>query len=148
MGVFDSETCQLLHSFSWHRGKVRTLLVMPKEMEPCICAEVPIVEKDEDQFEVNTDPYKATRRHTQLQPPRPSPGHAAFSFMNNPMFIPNTEPEAAVITSIGNGRKRLMVNELSKADRLKIFDKASVLRRGEGSVSRHGEDVCLLTWRS
>ncbi|KAL5496266.1 hypothetical protein EMCRGX_G012511 [Ephydatia muelleri] len=47
VGVVDSETCAVLKVFAWHQGKVRTLLVMPREVEGCLCAEVPIVDQGE-----------------------------------------------------------------------------------------------------
>ena len=41
VAIFDSETTNLLNCFNWHKDKVRTLLAMPREVEPCVCAEVP-----------------------------------------------------------------------------------------------------------
>ena len=44
--VFDSETTNLLNCFNWHKDKVRTLLAMPREVEPCVCAEVPFPDQE------------------------------------------------------------------------------------------------------
>ena len=146
VGVFDSESCQLLNTFDWHKGKVRTLLMMPKEMEPCICSEIPFPEKEEWSNQT-ADHTNRTRRH----PPPVTRQSSAFSYMNNPMFIPNHDPEAVMICSIGNGRKKFVTNELTKAEKLKMFDKAAALKtvyRRDGTVPTKGEDVCILAWRS
>ena len=150
VGVFDSEYLQLLNVFSWHKGKVRTLLIMPKEMEPCVCAEIPY-SGTEDPSDESAGKY--THRFTGQQPPiKPRTGEQ-FSFMNNKMFIRNSDPDAVLVTSIGNGRKRFIVNEptkATKAEKVKMFDSAAlttVRRPGEDS-HRIGEDVCLLSWKS
>ncbi len=66
--------------------------------------------------------------------------------------MPNPEPNAPMITSIGNGRRRLLVNEPTKADKLRVFQSASsgttARRDGGGLSSIAGEDICLLSWRS
>lgn len=41
VAIFDSETVTLLNYLNWHKDKVRTLLVMPRQVDPCICAEIP-----------------------------------------------------------------------------------------------------------
>ena len=47
--IFHSKSADLLCHLKWHSGNVHTLLVMPKEIEPCICAEVPFAgSSDED----------------------------------------------------------------------------------------------------
>ncbi len=44
VAIFDSESVNLLNYLNWHRDKVRTIMVMPKQVEPCICAEIPFPE--------------------------------------------------------------------------------------------------------
>ena len=172
VGIFDSETRSLLNALHWHKDKVRTLLVMPKEVEPCICSEIPFPEKEEDSTHTsgvttpstgseNSSPLhgKTTRILTQLQPvPRHPPkvprGMSVFSYLDNRFRIHNPEPEAVMITSIGNGRRRYHVREQTRAERLKIFENAQ-LSRGhrsdhgqDGLQSKYGDDIVLLTWKS
>ena len=88
VGVFNSETFSLMKSFSWYTGKVQLLLVMPKEAEHCICAEIPYNEQ--------SLPFSQEAQRQKV-----------LSAVNqNKMFTPNREPEAVVITSIGKGRKK------------------------------------------
>ena len=170
VGIFDSETRSLINALHWHKDKVRTLLVMPKEMEPCICSEIPFPEKDEDSVHTsgvttpstgseNSSPLhaKTTRILTQLQPvsrhpPKAHRGMSVFSYLDNRFRINNPEPEAVMITSIGNGRRRYHIHEQTKAEKLKIFEKAQLLRSHnsdhDSSRSKYGDDVVLLTWRS
>ena len=174
VGIFDSESCDLLSSVVWHRGKVRSLLVMPREVEPCICAEVPFPKLEEGGEEEeggggelgrggggeknNTQRLKLL---TQLKKPLPHPkkdfgrGSSAFSFMDNRFFIPNPEPESVVITSIGNGRRRYVVQERSREAKLRLFEKdlqraspSSSAGRGRRGERAAGDDVCLLSWKS
>ena len=148
VGIFDSESCALLNSFTWHSAKVRTLLVMPKEIEPCVCAEIPLPTR-EDQ-ELSSLPSNHTSRYPRRNPVPTPQGALSVSFMSNPMFIPNPNPDSVMVTSIGNGRKRFIVNEPTKEERLKIFDNAvkNMSQRTTFSQPRSGEDVCLLTWRT
>ena len=171
VGIFDSETRALLNALHWHKDKVRTLLVMPKEMEPCICSEIPFPEKEEDSAHTsgvttpstgsaNSSPLhgKTTRILTQLQPPRHQPkvqrGMSVFSYLDNRFRIHNPEPDAVMITSVGNGRRRYHVHEQTRAERLKIFENAQLSRshRSDHSQdamrSKYGDDIVLLTWRS
>jgi hypothetical protein len=41
VAIFDSETTDLIVRLNWHQSEVLTLMVMPKEINSCICAEVP-----------------------------------------------------------------------------------------------------------
>lgn len=167
VGIFDSETRGLLNSLSWHKDKVRTLLVMPKEMEPCICSEIPFPEKEEESSGSVSPPTggnsssplhgKTTRILTQLQPPsrhlpKPQRSMSVFSYLDNRFRIQNPEPDAVMITSIGNGRRRYHVHEQTKAEKLRIFERAQQLRGHktelDSSRSKYGDDVVLLTWRS
>ena len=76
-----------------------------------------------------------------------------FSYLDNRFRIHNPEPDAVMITSIGNGRKRYHVHEQTKAEKLMIFERAQLLKPGhkmtsDPSRSKYGDDVVLLTWRS
>ena len=160
VGVFDSESGQLLNAFSWHKEKVRTLLVMPKEMEPCVCNEIPFPDQEAKQVRSASVPTQTLHPTSGVKEPsgvercRIQRGISAFSYFDNHHYIHNPEPEAVMITSVGNGRRRYVVNEQSKEDRVKLFD-SEVERRNTGQRSRrsdrhnkHGEDIVLLTWRS
>ena len=173
VGIFDSETRSLLNALHWHKDKVRTLLVMPKEMEPCICSEMPFPDKEEDSTHSSgvatpstgsekSSPFhgKTTRILTQLQPePKPRSniqrGMSVFSYLDNRFRIHNPEPEAVMITSVGNGRRRYHVHEQTRAERLRIFENAQLMRSHrssdhghDGLRSKYGDDIVLLTWRS
>ena len=157
VGIFDSETRSLLSALSWHKDKVRTLLVMPKEMEPCICSEIPFPEEEKDPSHMSTPSKgsenslhgKTTRILTQLQPvPRHPPklqrGISVFSYLDNQFRIHNPEPEAVMITSIGNGRRRYHVHKQN--DRLLRSQK---LDHGQDSLrGKYGDNIVLLTWRT
>ena len=141
VATFDSESGELLNSFSWHKEKVRTLLVMPKEMEPSICNEIPFSGEEE-----NT-PDKPSHSRSN---PRLRRGISAFSYMDNQHYIDNPEPDSVVITSIGNGRRRYQVHELTKEDRIRIFNETDqfIGRRPTAIIDKSGEDIVLLQWRS
>ena len=119
VGVFNSEDFSLMKSFSWYTGKVETLLVLPKEAEHCICAEIPYSENDEQSLPSGQEP--------------PTPSTLRALSNENKMFTPNYEPEAIVIASIGKGRKEF---ELPSS-------------RTEGArVKTQKHDVCLRLWRA
>ena len=171
VGIFDSETFSLLNALHWHKDMVRTLLVMPKEMEPCICSEIPFPEKEEDSANKSgvTTPStgsenslplhdKTTRILTQLQPvpkhpPKVQRGISVFSYLDNRFRIHNPEPEAVMVTSIGNGRQRYHIHEQTKAEK-QNSENDQLLRNhksdhGQDSLrGKHGDDIVLLTWRS
>ena len=173
VGIFDSETRHLLNSFSWHKDKVRTLLVMPKEMEPCICAEIPFPEKaGEEANDVITPPStasssetpsplhgKTTRILTHLQPasshrPKPQRGMSVFSYLDKRFRINNPEP--GLLASVMDGEDTTSmsnVHEQTKAEKLRIFERAQLQRshwqrEQDHSCSKYGDDIVLLTWRS
>ena len=37
---------ETLSYLSWYREKVRTLLIMPSQVEPCICVEIPLPDQE------------------------------------------------------------------------------------------------------
>ena len=171
VGIFDSETFSLLNALHWHKDMVRTLLVMPKEMEPCICSEIPFPEKEEDSADKsgvtmpltgseNSSPShrKTTRILTQLQPvpkhpPKVQRGISVFSYLDNQFRVHNPEPEAVMITSIGNGRRRYHIHEQTKAGKQNL-ENDQPLRNHKSEHSqdslrgKYGDDIVLLTWRS
>ena len=123
VGVFNSETCSLMKSFSWYIGKVQALLVLPKEAEHCICAEIPYDEKQ----------HQSSSSITASQ----SRNRSQISAFENIKYVPNREPEAVMITSIGKGRKRFIVKEPSSTE-------GAAVRR----VPAQKQDVCLQIWRA
>jgi serine/threonine protein kinase/ankyrin repeat protein/GTPase SAR1 family protein len=86
VAVFDSLTCGLVTWFSWHQGKVRTLMLLPEEVKTCVCGEIPINEG---------------RRESQ---------HALVSENSN-HSTDNDHMEASLLASIGNGRTKLLTNQ-------------------------------------
>lgn len=125
VGILDSETVQLLRTLHWYNGKVRTLLVMPKEIESCICAEIP------------------------AQPDTTKPKKRPQDSTKNPHNTANTDHNAVIVTTFGNGRTKFSVNEMTKSERAKQFDKKfqSLAPLGT-STGRLNEDISLLMWRS
>ena len=123
VGVFNSETCSLMKFFSWYMGKVQALLVLPKEAEHCICAEIPY---DEEQHQSSSSiTASQSRNRSQSQ---------TFA---NLKYIPNREPEAVMIISIGEGGKRFAVNEPS-----------SIEGAAGKCVPTQKQNVCLQMWRA
>lgn len=170
VGKFDSETLQLVTSYHWHKGKCRTLLAMPREMEPCICAEIPFPEKTREpctatelqsavQTAIISSPRRAAREDApRRHPPAPAGGpQYNFSHAPNPMFLPNRDPDSVLITSVGSGGRRMVENSrarqtMSKAQKLSVWEEA-LTQSQEGTLETKGsrraaEDICLLTWRS
>ena len=137
VGVFDSESVELLNVFSWHKEKVRTLLVMPKEMEACICNEIPFNNLESEHQNGVSKGHKFQR------------GMSAFAYLENQHCIHNDEPDAVMLMSIGNGRRKYQVSEQSKQERIKIFnDTQHSIGRRPTSMDKLGEDIVLLQWRS
>lgn len=85
VAVLDSETKTFLTAYSWHEGKVDALLDLPEEVKPCICSEIPFVSPDQE---------SDCRRHSQIYVPTTDNIHC----------IPNLEPDAVMIASIGKGK--------------------------------------------
>ena len=115
--VVDAEKGKVTNVLSWHVGKVRTLLVMPKEVEPCVCAEVQFNEEGAGTSE-------------EAEP-------AGVPHTDNPFMIHNpSDPDACMVTSIGNGRRKFTVA------------KQLVGQQYGRSLSLRIEDLFLLTWRN
>ena len=136
VGVVDSETCEVLKVFAWHQGKVRTLLVLPKEVEACLCAEVPIVEQPGDQTTSAAVSVGSDGDVTSGDPTLGNDSAAIFPKDNNPLFVPNVEPDACMVTSIGNGRRQFRFQKSSAASKTLVNEEAVV------------DDVYLLTWKA
>ena len=126
VGILDSETFQMLHTLHWYNGKVRTLLVMPKEIRSCICAEAP------------------------TQPDTSRPGDRPQDATKNLHNVPTVDLNAVILTTFGNSRRKFSKNELSKSEKAKQFDKQahSLLSSLSASGVRASEDISLLMWRS
>lgn len=127
VGILDSETHQLIRSLHWYNGKVRTLLVMPKEIECCICAEVPA----------------PTQRDTRTSHKKPQ------DTSKNPHNITITDRNAVMVTTFGNGRRKYEVHSVTKSERTRQFDKEfqSSLTTKQFSHYLH-DDITLLSWKS
>lgn len=82
--VLNSETKMFLVAYSWHEGKIDKLLLLPDETKPSICAEIPLNKSPEK-------PLNSSQTHS-------------VSIINNIHSIPNPEPNAVMIISIGEGR--------------------------------------------
>ena len=112
VGVLDSETCQVLHCLQWHIEKVRTLLLMLKVMEPCVCSDIPLAECDTPSFSTQLHHRPPTRSRLSRQLTIDS--DQIPSLPDNPCEVPNVEPERSMVASIGNGRKRFLKTHLSQ----------------------------------
>ena len=100
VGIIDSEFGTVLHCLQWHAEKVRTLLLMPHQMEPCICSEIPLPEVDTPSFS------KLHRQSRNVSDFSSEP--ELVSLVENPYSLPNEEPHRTMVASIGNGRKRFI----------------------------------------
>lgn len=126
VGILDSETLQLIRALHWYDGKVRTLLVMPKEMECCICAEVPA--------------------HTQEGSKK---SHLKPQDLNNPHNVGVRDRNAVMLTTFGNGRRKYCVHKVTKSERTKQFDREFELSLPSAKSGQYlHEDVSLLSWKS
>ena len=132
VGIIDSETHQLLRALHWYNGKVRTLLVMPKEVECCICAEVPSPSAAKETADKQKSHYP--------KPPDP---------FKNPHNINIKDRNAIMVTTFGNGRRKYAVHTVTKSERTKQFDKAFMLPQPARTSQQHmHENVSLLSWKS
>ena len=123
VGIIDSETCEVLHCLKWHNTKVRTLLLMPKEMEPCVCSELPLAESNQQNSITRLlnrpSTHKLLRQRTISDSELPSLTESSESVLNSEL-----EKYTCMVASIGNGRAGIVETNLSKKD-----------------------DVCMLLWR-
>ena len=148
--MFDSENFDLLNYFQWHKDRVWTILLMPKEAESCICAEIPFTEH-------NNKPHKTGKsevpghserqqnvlaRQTNLLSPKKPNFCSQISYLDKC----NPELESVLLTSVGNGKHGYSINIQSKEE---IFDreaqKKSVYKMGGRQA---WEDIVLLSWTS
>ena len=130
VGILDSETNQLLRTLHWYDGKVRTLLVMPKEVECCVCAEVP-------------SPVTMTDTGRTHYPKPPD-------LFKNPHNITVKDRNAVMVTTFGNGRRKYAVHTVTRSERTKQFDKEfhqSSTSTKKSTLLTH-ENVSLLSWKS
>lgn len=125
VAIFDSMSFGLITQFSWHEGKVRSLLLLPEQIKACVCAEVPIVG--------SKDRALSSQLKRSLSVPS--------SRVINPCFIPNVGTELSLVASIGNGRLKL----LTKEEKEEANTQPS--RRFTWMSHAH-EDITLLMWHS
>ena len=130
VGIMDSESNQLLRTLRWYEGKVRTLLVMPKEVECCICAEVPspgtVMDGVRSHYPKPPDPFK------------------------NPHNVAIKDRNAVMVTTFGNGRRKYEVHTVTRSERTKQFDKEFLQLTAATRKSNQfaHENVTLLSWKS
>ena len=126
VAVFDSLTYNLLTHFLWHKGKVRSLLLLPEEIKACVCAEVAFKGSENKPAFSN---FERRGSHSSLG-----------SLQDNPLFMPNPGGKLSMVASIGNGRRRYSC--ISKAER------SSSLKRSMTTGVPVRDDVTLLLWNS
>jgi serine/threonine protein kinase len=134
VGIIDSDTHQLLRSLHWYEGKVRTLLVMPKEVESCICAEVPLPSQ------LQAKPENSRRQNGK----KPDP-------FKNPHNVMSKDRNAVMVTTFGNGRKKYSVHTVTRSERNMQFDKeflTSSLPAARRTNHFTHENISLLSWKS
>ena len=127
VAVFDSMTYNLLTHFLWHKGKVRSLLLLPEEIKACVCAEVPF--KGSESSKPAFSNFERRVSHATL----------AGSVQDNPLFMPNPGGKLAMIASIGNGRRKYSCAPKPEKN-------SSLTRSLTGASVR--DDVTLLLWNS
>ena len=188
VAIFDSETVNLLNCFHWHKDKVRMLLAMPRQVEPCICAEIPFPEQQsgsscnsgtcsrasrassqgladeplqQQQQQSRARVSSTTKKQQQQQQQQQQLLQARnfnsqFSYLENKYCIHNTDPQGAMIVSVGNGKVEYSVPTAtvataaeSKEERVKAFDRAAMKKSVYKASNKHQyEDVVLLSWRT
>ena len=119
MAIFDSLTRTLLSSYRWHEEKVRSLLILPEQIKPSICAEVGVA-SDQSRDRDGLMRYSS---------------YVKSSSADNKLYMPNKCSDGPLIASIGNGRRRMNVNETTPTKR----------RYTRGAET---EDITLLLWHS
>lgn len=102
VGIIDSHTCQVLHCLKWHTSKVRSLLLLPPEMEPCICSELPLPEMRRDDLVGTKLLARAPTRPIVHQPSMNESELTSLSDINP--HVVETEAEGRMVASIGNGK--------------------------------------------
>ena len=125
VAVFDSMSFGLITQFSWHEGKVRSLLLLPEQIKACVCAEVPIVE--------SKDKTLSNQLRRCLSVP--------LSQVINPCFVPNIGTELSLVASIGNGRLKLLTKEEKEEVNMQPSRRFTWMTRAH-------EDITLLMWHS
>ena len=91
--VLNSEERRILACYSWHKSEVEVLLTMPEEIKPCICAEIP--------FKQPSDTVSDASKNMATE---------------NKYKVPNLEPNAVMIASIGTGRITLDSSQSTETD--------------------------------
>lgn len=164
MGIFDSETRDVLQFFNWHKDKVRMLLIMPQQVEPCICAEVPFPDPEYDKCDcengkpgMQSSPRTGRKRFSPKKQAmlETSKAHkkldysSQFSYLDNKYCMHNLEPESGMITSVGNGRDNYCIHMQSKEDKVQIFNRAALHKSAYKKCGRQQpDDIVLRTWRT
>ena len=161
VGIFDSETLDAIQMLTWHKDKVRMLLVMPPQVEACICAEVPFTEledvdhdsaikKSGGEFTSNGRQRRLSKKPTSTSNLKEKSTFVSqMSFEENMYSIQNPEPESNLITSVGNGRCTYSVHTQSKEDKVQIFNKAAQRSKSANKAGgrQQWDDIVLRTWK-
>ena len=158
VAIFDSETANVLRFFSWHKDKVRMLLLMPPQMEPCVSAEVPFPDQDWNDIEKSSSPYgmgspahQKDRKHHSPKMKRANGQVRDKNFfkMDSDQEQEMFEPESCLVTSIGNGKCGYSVNLQSKEDQIQIFDREARKKMAYKKGSRiQSDDIVLRIWKT
>lgn len=124
VAVLDSETVSLVTQYSWHEGKVRSLLLLPDTIRHSLCAEVPPTTDV-----TNNKPGLPKRQFGEVFSPMPPPD-------THECYKQNLLVNKSLVASIGNGRKKQTVMEKD-------------LKPPEGSLKQViNRDITLLMWHS
>ena len=157
VGIFNSKTLEVIQLLTWHKDKVRMLLVMPQQVDACICAEVPFPDQEKEDCVNKKYPMESSLTlgrklfSQKLEDNRTNKNpvySAQLSYLDNKYCIFNPEPESRMITSIGNGRCCYDVHTQTKEDQVQIFNKAVLRKSAHKASSRQKwDDIVLRTWR-
>ena len=148
VGIIDAERKALQPKiFTWHKEEVSQLLVMPKEMKPCICAEIPHPEDDPSTKPNSTaqssissnratspsgdDTTEDTRNHSNSLPVRYNIVRRVSSSAAK-YYMHNKDTDSPMVASVGVGR--------SYALRECMVSSVDSSRSGQ-------QEVVLLLWR-
>lgn len=127
VAIFDSETRSVYARYSWHEEKVRSLLILPEQIRPSICAEVDISSK---KTAINSSQKDKLSKFSSFVVNEPN------SVSHNKLCIDNKNSNGPLIASIGNGRRRMNVSKTYSA------------HQRPRTYTRVSEDITLLIWHS
>ncbi len=102
--IIDSESITLLKYLNWHEDKVRALLVMPEQVGPCICAEIPFPKSDSCITSKSSSDKSLVPKKKTLVPKKEGIPNVHEN-LSAPQQCSEVKFSPVLVASIGNGKK-------------------------------------------